>query len=132
MRRSTPNTILINVCQVCSEVSLERLNPRRTDRVLLLDEQKGNPVITNIRSVAWEYGDIKADYQVGATSGALYLSFVLLLLLLVLPTLSSLSLNPRVQQTPLPPPSPRVHSRPHQSARQLVRLEVDDRALRCG
>ncbi|ORY89614.1 restriction endonuclease type II-like protein [Leucosporidium creatinivorum] len=50
VRRSTPNTILINVCQ------------------------KGNPVITNIRSVAWEYGDIKCDYQVGATSGALYLS----------------------------------------------------------
>jgi len=40
----------------------------------LAREQKGNPVITNIRSVAWEYGDIKCDYQVGATSGALYLS----------------------------------------------------------
>ncbi|MBZ6398003.1 MAG: hypothetical protein LBF18_23620 [Pantoea sp.] len=38
-------------------------------------EQKGNPVIGHIRQVPWEYGDIKCDYQVGATAGVLYLSW---------------------------------------------------------
>ncbi|KAK9893873.1 DNA repair protein rad10 [Cystobasidium minutum MCA 4210] len=36
--------------------------------------QKGNPLIDYIRNVAWEYSDILADYQVGATTGVLYLS----------------------------------------------------------
>ncbi|KAI5475662.1 DNA excision repair protein ERCC-1 [Pseudohyphozyma bogoriensis] len=50
VRRQTLNAILINVCQ------------------------KGNPVISSIRNVPWEYGDIVPDYQVGTTSGVLYLS----------------------------------------------------------
>lgn len=42
--------------------------------------QKGNPIIDHIRTVPWEYGDIKCDYQVGATAGVLFLSCVLVLL----------------------------------------------------
>lgn len=38
--------------------------------------QKGNPLIDHIRNVAWEYSDILADYQVGATTGVLYLRLV--------------------------------------------------------
>ncbi|GAA5824406.1 hypothetical protein JCM11251_000408 [Rhodosporidiobolus azoricus] len=49
---------------------------RRTvlNSILVSTRQKGNPVINHIRSVPWEYGDIKCDYQVGATAGLLYLS----------------------------------------------------------
>ncbi|GAA5864029.1 hypothetical protein JCM1840_000674 [Sporobolomyces johnsonii] len=50
VRRATQNSVLVNPCQ------------------------KGNPVISNIRSVPWEWGDIKCDYQVGATTGVLFLS----------------------------------------------------------
>ncbi|TNY22213.1 restriction endonuclease type II-like protein [Rhodotorula diobovata] len=42
--------------------------------ILVNTRQKGNPVIDNIRTVPWEYGDIKCDYQVGATTGVLFLS----------------------------------------------------------
>ncbi|KAJ8293292.1 DNA excision repair protein ERCC-1 [Rhodotorula toruloides] len=42
--------------------------------ILVNVRQKGNPVIGHIRTVPWEYGDIKCDYQVGATAGVLYLS----------------------------------------------------------
>ncbi|SCZ89685.1 BZ3500_MvSof-1268-A1-R1_Chr9g10557 [Microbotryum saponariae] len=52
VQRKSLNAILVNTCQ------------------------KGNPVVTNIRNTPWEYGDIKADYQVGATTGVLYLSYV--------------------------------------------------------
>lgn len=41
-------------------------------------------MIGHIRTVPWEYGDIKCDYQVGATAGVLYLSCVLAVQLLVL------------------------------------------------
>ena len=34
---------------------------------------EGNPIISYMKNVAWEYGDILSDYQVGATSGVLYL-----------------------------------------------------------
>ncbi|SCV69877.1 BQ2448_1271 [Microbotryum intermedium] len=50
VQRKSLNAILVNTCQ------------------------KGNPVVNNIRNTPWEYGDIKADYQVGATTGVLYLS----------------------------------------------------------
>ena len=36
--------------------------------------QKGNPSLNYIRSLPWEYGDIPADYVLGATTCALFLS----------------------------------------------------------
>ncbi|KAJ3090289.1 ssDNA endonuclease and repair protein rad10 [Quaeritorhiza haematococci] len=36
--------------------------------------QRGNGVLNYIKNVPWEYGEIVADYQVGATSCALFLS----------------------------------------------------------
>ncbi|KAJ6499980.1 restriction endonuclease type II-like protein [Mycena vitilis] len=36
--------------------------------------QRGNPVLEAIRNVAKEFGDIVADYQVGRTTGVLFLS----------------------------------------------------------
>jgi DNA excision repair protein ERCC-1 len=40
-------------------------------------EQKGNPIIAHIKNVAWELGDIVPDYQLGGTTGLLFLRFVL-------------------------------------------------------
>ncbi|KAH0553483.1 hypothetical protein GP486_006447 [Trichoglossum hirsutum] len=42
--------------------------------VLVSPRQKGNPILTHIRSVPWEYSDIPADYLLGATTCALFLS----------------------------------------------------------
>ena len=42
--------------------------------ILVSPRQKGNPILNNIQSVPWEYSDIPADYVLGATSCALFLS----------------------------------------------------------
>ena len=38
------------------------------------DQQRGNPLLTHIKGVAWEYADIVPDYQMGLATGALFLS----------------------------------------------------------
>lgn len=42
--------------------------------ILVSPRQKGNPILTSIRSLPWEYGDIPSDYVLGATTCALFLS----------------------------------------------------------
>ncbi|KAF1946095.1 hypothetical protein EJ02DRAFT_500233 [Clathrospora elynae] len=42
--------------------------------ILVSPRQKGNPILNNVRATAWEYSDIPADYVVGATTCALFLS----------------------------------------------------------
>ncbi|KAK4149593.1 restriction endonuclease type II-like protein [Chaetomidium leptoderma] len=42
--------------------------------ILVSPRQKGNPVLACLKSVAWEYSDILADYGLGATTCALFLS----------------------------------------------------------
>ncbi|EMD91698.1 hypothetical protein COCC4DRAFT_57282 [Bipolaris maydis ATCC 48331] len=42
--------------------------------ILVSPRQKGNPILNNVRAVAWEYSDIAPDYVVGATTCALFLS----------------------------------------------------------
>jgi len=42
--------------------------------ILVSPRQKGNPVLNSIRSVGWEYSDIPADFVLGATTCALFLS----------------------------------------------------------
>jgi len=42
--------------------------------ILVSTRQKGNPVLTAIRAHAWEYSDIPADFILGATTCALFLS----------------------------------------------------------
>ncbi|KAF1968614.1 hypothetical protein BU23DRAFT_558344 [Bimuria novae-zelandiae CBS 107.79] len=42
--------------------------------ILVSPRQKGNPILNSVRTVAWEYSDIPADYVVGATTCALFLS----------------------------------------------------------
>ncbi|KAF9887595.1 ssDNA endonuclease and repair protein rad10 [Aspergillus nanangensis] len=42
--------------------------------ILVSTRQKGNPILEFIKLVPWEYADIPADYVVGATTCALFLS----------------------------------------------------------
>ncbi|KAJ7346715.1 restriction endonuclease type II-like protein [Mycena albidolilacea] len=42
--------------------------------IVVNPSQRGNPVLEAIRNVAKEFGDIVADYQVGRTTGVLFLS----------------------------------------------------------
>ena len=42
--------------------------------ILVSPRQKGNPVLSAIKSLPWEYADIPADYVLGATTCALFLS----------------------------------------------------------
>jgi DNA excision repair protein ERCC-1 len=50
--------------------------PSRTgpSSILVSPRQKGNPILNGVRAVAWEYSDIPADYVLGATTCALFLS----------------------------------------------------------
>ncbi|TQS33475.1 hypothetical protein Golomagni_06178 [Golovinomyces magnicellulatus] len=42
--------------------------------ILVSPRQRGNPVLTCIKSMPWEYSDIPADYSMGLTTCALFLS----------------------------------------------------------
>ncbi|PYI30468.1 DNA repair protein rad10 [Aspergillus indologenus CBS 114.80] len=42
--------------------------------VLVSTRQKGNPILNHIKIVPWEYADIPADYVIGNTTCALFLS----------------------------------------------------------
>lgn len=50
--------------------------PKRTgpNSIIVSPRQKGNPILNNIKSMPWEYGDIPADYVLGLTTCALFLS----------------------------------------------------------
>jgi len=42
--------------------------------ILVSPRQKGNPILNNIRALPWEYSDIPADFVLGLTTCALFLS----------------------------------------------------------
>ncbi|KAK3316255.1 DNA repair protein rad10 [Apodospora peruviana] len=42
--------------------------------ILVSPRQKGNPVLASLKSMPWEYSDIPADYGLGLTTCALFLS----------------------------------------------------------
>lgn len=42
--------------------------------ILASTRQKGNPILTHVKSLPWEYSDIPCDYVLGATTCALFLS----------------------------------------------------------
>lgn len=41
-----------------------------------LVSKRGNPLLTSIKNIGWEYGDIVPDYQVGVSACILYLRWV--------------------------------------------------------
>ncbi|KAG6900267.1 hypothetical protein C0993_000720 [Termitomyces sp. T159_Od127] len=65
----TGNNILISPLQVCVRPSLWHPSLTRS--------QRGNQVLDNIKNVGKEFSDIVADYQVGRTTGVLFLRSVL-------------------------------------------------------
>lgn len=62
----TGNNIIVNPTQVHL---FALLNETR----LISQMQRGNPVLECIRNVGKEFGEIVADYQVGRTTGVLFL-----------------------------------------------------------
>lgn len=42
--------------------------------ILVSSRQRGNPILNHIKLVPWEYADIPADYVIGSTTCALFLS----------------------------------------------------------
>ncbi len=48
--------------------------PSSGSTILVSPRQKGNPLLAQLRSVPWEYSDIVADYGLGTTTCALFLS----------------------------------------------------------
>lgn len=69
-----PQTISTNkVVQPTPQV----LRQKQTGSTILVSpRQRGNPVLTSIRSMPWEYSDIPADYVLGLTTCALFLRYV--------------------------------------------------------
>jgi DNA excision repair protein ERCC-1 len=56
------------------------IHPAASSNTIVVNPcQKGNPVLNHIRNMPYEWGDIVPDYQVGATTGVLYLSSVRIL-----------------------------------------------------
>lgn len=49
--------------------------------ILVSPRQRGNPILTCIRSMPWEYSDIPADYVLGLTTSALFLRYARTLIL---------------------------------------------------
>ncbi|KAE8348427.1 restriction endonuclease type II-like protein [Aspergillus coremiiformis] len=53
----------------------QTLSSRSTPSAILVStRQKGNPILNHIKLLPWEYADIPADYVVGGTTCALFLS----------------------------------------------------------
>lgn len=51
------------------------LAPRHgTSSILVSKRQKGNPILDHVKLLPWEYADIPADYELGNTTCALFLS----------------------------------------------------------
>ncbi|KAJ5812404.1 Mating-type switching protein swi10 [Penicillium riverlandense] len=68
---STPNPHPPKVQQPKPQVLANRSGPAS---ILVSTRQKGNPILSHIKLLPWEYADIPADYVVGATTCALFLS----------------------------------------------------------
>ncbi|KAK5733448.1 ssDNA endonuclease and repair protein rad10 [Elasticomyces elasticus] len=53
---------------------LDRAKRSGPASIIVSPRQKGNPILNNVKSMPWEYGDIPADYVLGVTTCALFLS----------------------------------------------------------
>ncbi|KAH8916250.1 DNA repair protein rad10 [Atractiella rhizophila] len=63
-----------NVIQPSRPDPTKHIKRSAPNSILVSPVQKGNPLLQFIKTVPWEYGDILGDYQVGLTTGVLYLS----------------------------------------------------------
>lgn len=79
-RPSTPATLDSPAPGESSRPKVQQLKPQAltnrptTSAILVSARQKGNPILSHIKLVPWEYADIPADYVVGTTTCAMFLS----------------------------------------------------------
>lgn len=52
----------------------QEIKRKTQSSILVSPRQKGNPILNSIRAMPWEYADIPADYVLGQTTCALFLS----------------------------------------------------------
>lgn len=73
--RSTSSTIANSNAPKVQQPKPQALPSRSgPSSILVSPRQKGNPILNSVKSTAWEYSDIPADYVLGATTCALFLS----------------------------------------------------------
>lgn len=72
--RAPPTTSASNGPKVIQPTPQAIASRSTGSSILVSPRQKGNPILTNLRSFAWEYSDIPADYVLGQTTCALFLS----------------------------------------------------------
>jgi DNA excision repair protein ERCC-1 len=53
------------------------VQPSSGNSIVINPSQRLNPIVESIRNVPKEFGDILPDYQVGRTTGVLFLRYVL-------------------------------------------------------
>ncbi|KAI8628825.1 restriction endonuclease type II-like protein [Xylariaceae sp. FL1651] len=70
-KRPPPNTSASKIVQPTPQALPQRSSG---SSILVSPRQKGNPVLAALRSLPWEYSDIPADYGLGLTTCALFLS----------------------------------------------------------
>ncbi|KAK5626412.1 hypothetical protein RRF57_002127 [Xylaria bambusicola] len=70
-KRPPPSASTSNIVQPTPQALPQR---SAGSSILVSPRQKGNPVLTALRSLPWEYSDIPADYGLGLTTCALFLS----------------------------------------------------------
>ena len=70
-KTNPPSSVNPRVQQPTPQALPSRSGP---SSVLVSPRQKGNPVLNYIRALPWEYSDIPADYVLGTTTCALFLS----------------------------------------------------------
>ncbi|OOQ86649.1 Mating-type switching protein swi10 [Penicillium brasilianum] len=68
---ATPSTSQPKVLQPKPQALPNRSGP---SAILVSTRQKGNPILNHIKLLPWEYADIPADYVIGTTACALFLS----------------------------------------------------------
>lgn len=74
LRPSQPGTPLAGKPKVQQPKPQALPNRSGPSAILVSTRQKGNPILNHIKLLPWEFADIPADYVVGTTSCALFLS----------------------------------------------------------
>jgi len=74
LHRSDSNVQPSRAVQQHKPQGLGSKQPGTASSILVSPRQKGNPALNHIKSIGWEYSDIPADFVLGATTCALFLS----------------------------------------------------------
>jgi len=72
--RAPPTTSVSTGLKVVQPIPQAIASRSTGSSILVSPRQKGNPILANLRSFPWEYSDIPADYVLGLTTCALFLS----------------------------------------------------------